>query len=92
MLNSDPDAVIFGGKELAEMIRGSPSYKGGPVRLFVCNPGGINDAAILEASQVLEADVYAPQDYVWVDDDGGFTVGPVHGLDIGGWRMFFWDR
>lgn len=64
----------------------SQGYRGEPIRLVACGAGSDEVAGPL--SRLVEADVLAPSDVVWLHPDGRVTVGPDAAHPTGGWRAW----
>lgn len=91
----------IGAKEVAELIRADPAWKGRPVRLFSCNTGKGPDPIAAQVARELDVEVTAPSNLVWSNSAGQSWVAPyawtmVGGTwqrvsgppEAGGWRTF----
>ncbi|TMR08215.1 hypothetical protein ETD86_48805, partial [Nonomuraea turkmeniaca] len=73
---------------LARLIKNSPTYKGGPVRLISCKTGACNASAAQNLANKLGVKVLAPTDTLWVFPNGRMVVGPTWSKPSGTWRVF----
>lgn len=83
--NSDNKEMAVTARELAEMIKANPNYKGGNIRLVSCESASNGATSAQMISNLLGVDVKAPTDKVWIDWDGNMTVGPDEFTNSGKW-------
>jgi len=74
--------------ELARMLRESPDYHGGAIRLVACESGAKGATAAQNLADDLQVDVLAPSDVVWIAEDGTMTIGKKWGVNSGRWVLF----
>ena len=74
-------------REFAEILRSDPNYNGGNIRLFACESGADGAITAQILSNILNVDVLAPSDIVWIDSFGNFTIGHPC-INKGEWRLF----
>lgn len=70
------------------MIRKSPDYPGGPVRLLSCNTGQPGATAARDLANKLGVEVLAPDHKIWAFPNGRLTIGPKASADTGRWVSF----
>lgn len=75
-------------KKFVEMVKTSPVYKGGPIRLISCEAGADGSVVAKAVADMLGVQVIAPSDVVWVHPDGSMTIGPDAMSNTGEWRIF----
>ena len=69
---------------LAALIKKDPNYTPGkPVKLISCNTGTGKNSLAQQLANDLGANVYAPQDYAGLDQNGNVYVGPQAAMDGG---------
>jgi len=73
-----------GARELAELVRADPAWKGRPVRLFSCNTGKGPRPLAAGLARELDVDVTAPTDLVWSNSAGRSWVGSYDWKMVGG--------
>lgn len=83
--NSDNKETAVTARELAEMIKANPNYKGGNIRLVSCESASNGATSAQMVSNLLGVDVKAPTDKVWIDWNGNMTVGPDEFTNSGKW-------
>lgn len=86
-MHGSPSAVAFGGNEanmsprlLASIIKHSDGYHGQDVRLISCSTGRLNSDDYCFAEELansLGVTVSAPDDLIFISDDGKITVGRI---------------
>jgi hypothetical protein len=77
--------VNVSAQEFANILKNSPVYGGGPIRLISCETGAPDAITAKYISKYLGVDVLAPTDIVFVDFDGVMTIGK---NNIGKWVKF----
>ncbi len=75
-------------KKFVEMIKGSPVYSGGAIRLIACEAGADGSIVAQAVADLLNVNVMAPSDVVWVHADGSITIGAKPTDNTGEWRIF----
>jgi len=75
-------------REMAEMIKSNPNYKGGPIRLISCETGAEEFGAAQMLANQLGVEVMAPSHTVWVMPDGEIRVGRKYNTNDGVWKIF----
>lgn len=86
--NTDGHASPVNVHELAGMLRESPDYHGGPIRLVACESGAEGATAAQNLADDLGVDVLAPSDVVWIAEDGSMRIGPSWDSNSGHWVLF----
>lgn len=71
--------------EFAEILKSSPVYKGGPIRLISCETGADDAIAAQYLAKNLGVEVIAPSDIVYVYEDGTMKIGI---NNTGTWNIF----
>lgn len=74
--------------EFAEILKNSPVYKGGPIRLISCETGADGAIAAQYLAKALGEEVMAPTDIVWVKTNGEMIIGPDQWTNTGTWKIF----
>jgi len=74
--------------EFAEILKNSPVYKGGRIRLISCETGADDAIAAKYLSKYLGEEVMAPTDIVHVFPDGEMVIGPDEWTNTGTWKVF----
>jgi hypothetical protein len=72
-------------REFAEILKNSPVYEGGPIRLISCEAGANGSITAQYMADQLGVPVLAPTDVVYVYPDGVMKVGK---YDTGSWILF----
>ena len=83
--NADGIESIISANEFAQILKDSPVYNGGPIRLVACEAGADGAVAAQAVANVLGVDVMAPTDIVYVYADGTMKIGI---NNTGTWRIF----
>lgn len=78
----------FSPQQMANIIRVSPDYDGGPVRLVSCSSGALPEGAAQQVANSLNQPVIAASDTVWPLPDGRLIVGRSLRNPSGEWRTF----
>ena len=71
--------------EFAKILKSSPVYKGGPIRLISCETGADDAIAAQYLAKFLGEEVIAPTDIVYVYGDGTMKIG-INNTGI--WKIF----
>lgn len=71
--------------EFADILKKTPSYGGGPIRLLSCETAAEGAITAQALADELGVDVMAPTDTLFVDEDGGFVIGPDQWTNSGKW-------
>lgn len=94
-MHGSPKRVAVGprlldARQLAELIRADPNWKGRPVRLFSCNTGQGENPIAQRLAADLGVDVTAPVERAWSNRRGeSWVAGKTGGPPIvPGWRTF----
>ncbi len=67
--------VFFSAFELAEMLRNDTlAYHGGNIRLLACGSGRFPNGLAQQLSDILQVQVLAPSEVLWVREDGALFV------------------
>ena len=74
--------------EFAEILKNSPVYKGGRIRLISCETGADDAIAAKYLSKYLGEEVMAPTDIVHVFPDGEMVIGLDEWTNTGTWKVF----
>ena len=95
------DNINVSVADLAQSIKESPSYHGGPVRLASCSAGKYPDGLAKRLANELGMPVRAADMDVWIEDDGWYTLAETkqEAIDIhegicesrGNWHTFYPD-
>lgn len=75
-------------EEFAKILKDSPVYNGGPIRLISCETGAPDAITAQYLSKYLGVEVMAPTDIVWVYGDGEMIIGPDQYTNTGTWKVF----
>jgi len=75
-------------REMAEMIKSNPNYKGGPIRLISCETGAEEFGAAQMLANQLGVEVMAPSHTAWVMPDGEIRIGRKYDTNEGIWKIF----
>jgi len=70
-------AVMVDHRIIAKLLKNTPEYKHGPVRLLSCSTGKIDDGFAQNLANKLNRPVKAPTDFLWVFPDGKYFVAGV---------------
>lgn len=79
---------VLDGKGLASLLRQSPDYQSGPVRLLSCSTGATDDGVAQQLATSLGEPVEAPTDTLYIWADGQTHVGKSLYDKSGTWRTF----
>lgn len=71
--------------EFADILKKTPSYGGGPIRLLSCETAAEGAITAQALADELGVDVMAPTDTLFVDEEGGFVIGPDQWTNSGKW-------
>lgn len=74
--------------EFAKVLRESPDYHGGAIRLLSCETGAEDGFAAQHLANALCVEVMAPSDMLYVWPDGEITIGPDPLTNNGEWIIF----
>ncbi len=74
--------------EFAEILKNSPAYEGGPIRLIACEAGADGSVVAQTLANKLGVEIMAPTDRVHVYPDGEMVIGPDEWTNTGTWRIF----
>lgn len=96
----DGNEIHYSPKEFAEMIRNSPAYKGGDIRLLCCQSGQDDEGAAQQVADILGVKIKAPTEIVNLNEDGGIFLSNsdiladlwYNGIEVkesGHWRTFY---
>ena len=98
VMHGDPSGFMYKDKngaeisitprELAEMIRENPNYKGGPIRLISCETGAGEFGAAQMLANQLGVEVMAPSHTAWIMPYGEIRIGVTAVSNEGFWRIF----
>ena len=77
----------FTPTEMASIIKQSRDYNGGDIRLIACEAASKDATAAQELANVLNVNVLAPSDIVWIDDVGKMTIGKIPNINTGEWIL-----
>jgi hypothetical protein len=86
--NADGVEVTVSAKEFADILKSSPVYNGGPIRLISCETGADGAITAQYVAKYLDVDVMAPTDIVHVYPDGEMIIGPDQWTNTGTWKIF----
>ena len=86
--NADGIESIISANEFAQILKDSPVYNEGPIRLVACEAGADGAVAAQAVANYLGVDVMAPTDLVHVFPDGHMVIGPNEWTNTGTWRLF----
>lgn len=75
-------------KQAADIIRRHPEFTGQPIRLLSCNTGAKADGVAQQLANEVGVIVWAPENYLWAHDNGGFSIGPGEWVGKPGARRF----
>lgn len=75
-------------REFAEVLKNSNVYNGGNIRLISCDTGADGATAAQSLANMLNVNVMAPSDVVWVMPDGSMTIGQMPSDNSGEWKIF----
>jgi len=75
-------------KEFAEILKNSPVYNGGSIRLVSCETGASDAITAQYLANYLGEEVMAPTNIVWVYQDGEMIIGPDQYTNTGTWEIF----
>jgi len=84
----DGTEFAYTPRELSEMIKGSPNYHGGSIRLIACDAGTLEDGAAQKLADELNVNVLAPTTTVWTLPDGTISIETERGKQDGEWKEF----
>lgn len=96
---NDQLEIAYSAREFAEVLRNSPSYHGGNIRLFACNAGSTDNGLAQQLADILLVDVLAPTETIWTNEKGDFFITKhealarlwydgVHVVETGRWKLF----
>jgi Heat-labile enterotoxin alpha chain len=72
-------------KDVADIIRANPDYKGDPITVVGCETGRRDDGFAARLAQELGVPVTAPSTHAWVDYDGNVFATNTQGNERPGW-------
>lgn len=75
-------------REFADILREDPNYHGGAIRLLACEAGAEGGTAAQNMANLLNVNILAPTDVLWVDFDGSLVIGPDQWTNTGEWKLF----
>lgn len=75
-------------KEFAEILKSSPLYKGGNIRLISCQTGAEDGIVAQKLADLLGVEVMAPNDVVWIYPNGDIVIGPTEYENSGKWLIY----
>ena len=78
----------YSAKEFADMLRNSPTYSGGDIRLLACDAGAKQNGLAQQLADELGVNVLAPTEMVWIFMDGEMFIGPDRYIRSGEWILF----
>ncbi len=81
----DGNEINLTPREFAEILKNSPVFEGGPVRLISCQAGAVDSFTAQYIANQLGVSVLAPTDIVYVYPDGEMKVGK---YNTGSWALF----
>ena len=84
----DGNEINMTPREFAEILKNSPVFEGGPIRLISCQAGADSSFTAQYVANRLGVDVLAPTDTVFVYPDGEIIIGPDKYHNTGTWRVF----
>ena len=84
----DGTEYVYTPSEFSEMIKDSPNYHGGAIRLIACDAGAKDDGAAQRIANELNVNVLAPTTTVWTLPDGSMSVETERGKQDGEWKEF----
>jgi hypothetical protein len=71
--------------KFAEILKQTPSYMGGAIRLISCGTASESAISAQELANIMGVDILAPSDTVWVDFEGNMTIGKEPKENTGEW-------
>lgn len=78
--------------EFAQVLRDTPSYKGGNIRLISCDTGSPNSVTAQALADVMQVTVLAPSKTVFIDWDGQMIIADNLGDAVGGRNLGKWVK
>jgi len=69
----------------ADILKDTPTYKGGAIRLISCGTASEGAIAAQKLSDILGVEIMAPTDTVWIDFDGSLSIGEKQFTNTGKW-------
>lgn len=73
--------------EFADILKDTPGYHGGRIRLFSCDTGGDNALAAQALSDIMNVEIMAPSGEIFLRPDGKFRIENEDGA-TGDWRFY----
>ena len=79
--------------EFAQVLRSTPSYKGGDIRLISCDTGSPNAVTAQALADEMQVTVLAPSKTVYIDWDGNMIIAnnledAISGANLGKWIKY----
>ncbi len=74
--------------EFADILKKSDVYYGGNIRLIACEAGAEGATTAQSLANLLNVNVMAPSDVIWVMPDGELTIGVTPSINDGEWKIF----
>lgn len=68
-------AALYSPREFAEILKDDPNYHGGKIRLIACKTGAPEATFARSLSRLLNVEILAPTDDVYVNTDGEIFIG-----------------
>ena len=85
---NDGKEYTYSPVEFATMVKNSPNYHGGPIRLIACDAGATENGAAQRLANELGVNVLASTTTAWVYPDGDVFLGTTRKTRDGSWREF----
>ena len=100
MYGNDDEEFEYGPGEFANLILNATGYTGKPIRLMSCNTGALEDGFAQRLSNILQVEVLAPTEAIWVNSYGEIFISNYDVLaqmwyegkninDTGIWKKFY---
>ena len=86
--NADGKSENVSVQEFANILRDSPAYHGGDIRLISCETGADGATSAQALANSLKVNVLAPSDFVWIAEDGSMNIGTGWNDNTGKWILF----